>query len=1170
MSSFQHRGSPHAAESGGQEPPRKRHKGVYTPAQGQHYHPQPQTPRYIPGGGGGDRSFSSPPAPPTPSPFSPPTTPHANGRGTSGGGQFGPAAAASWETSQPQAPPLPHGANRRQLSFQGSRGVALSFNYWVGRALSNQVITPSVRQLVTSALAGEPAPEFVEKVPAAKKVVIACVSGLGMAEAEKSMAAGRCPFLMSCSSVPVRHSLEHARSRGPPRAADVQPCAALILWGEKPTISAEERAAMSLSELFQDCEVTFAGSKSAGWKDDVSFHPSLSPSPSPSTPDAGVTSSAPQQEQQQQQQQQQEATTCRGNFWRNQNRDRGKYTLEVEEGGEAARLRLAWDRWDEEVLALKERKGGNLRFEAPDSSLSLTFSCARHLTDQEKKLARQPEAAPPPLVRVVVVDSSSPSSPPTPDNANPSETAKPAATGNSSAAISDGGENTAPEQPPEATAGGGGGDDASPSSTNASAHGHNEVVIRVPLESLDPEAYCLTPAARYRLDMPIRVSEEGPGYVSTEDPMPPQSPPPHPHHQANGERQGQGVRDSQDQGRREIGKVVEELEQEQEQEPEREEEEEDEEEEEGEIEEGELEIAPAPTSGVRNGANGKARVEYGGDSTEDEEDEDEDEEIATISPAGGLKDPSPAAAVEPVAGSGAFAEGTPPSGGQGGGGKSEGNGGLTRVSKQQQRESVFVPPSAEELCPIPSGPRKGTVILGVDCEMVYTKEGLALARATLVNVKGQKVYDELVKPTLQVTDYNTQFSGITAEMLKGVTRTLRDAQREILSFVSAETYLVGHSLDSDLKALRLVHRRLIDTSELYPSSRGKPFKNGLRVLSKTVLGRGIQGGDAGHDSGEDAVASLELALLKMHRGPAFEVPSVWAAKPNPPKESLFESLERRRLSEPLRCKVSGDLEARASAEHPPGTPLWTVFNCGYRREQDAVWTAMRFRRNGGCGGGEGSSGGCSDNQGIPSSSSGDESGSAASPDATAAAGSSSSSYSSSLASSSQGDRTAAMPVTVGAAHFSTAGGMLRDALDSLMPKGGGAGGGKGSSSGPPSLLWVDLPCRRNDFELDDNGNDKNWSSLPEVDRAVSQLYDKMAEGTLLVVVCQGALTSMVNLMAKRTKSRWDANSKERMDVISGRKRDQAQTLSTFDRHDEDELEMVTSECLNGMCFLACK
>lgn len=65
------------------------------------------------------------------------------------------------------------------------RGLAL--RCW---AVALQVLTSSVRQLVVSTLTGEPAPEFVEKVPGANKVVIACVSGLGMAKAEMSMATG--------------------------------------------------------------------------------------------------------------------------------------------------------------------------------------------------------------------------------------------------------------------------------------------------------------------------------------------------------------------------------------------------------------------------------------------------------------------------------------------------------------------------------------------------------------------------------------------------------------------------------------------------------------------------------------------------------------------------------------------------------------------------------------------------------------------------------------------------------------------------------------------------------------------------------------------------------------------------------------------------------------------
>ena len=45
-----------------------------------------------------------------------------------------------------------------------------------------------------------------------------------------------------------------------------------------------------------------------------------------------------------------------------------------------------------------------------------------------------------------------------------------------------------------------------------------------------------------------------------------------------------------------------------------------------------------------------------------------------------------------------------------------------------------------------------------------------------------------------------------------------------------------------------------------------------------------QGGDAGHDSCEDARAALDLALLKVRKGPAF-------GEPQPSGVSLFETLQ---------------------------------------------------------------------------------------------------------------------------------------------------------------------------------------------------------------------------------------------------------------------------------------
>lgn len=43
---------------------------------------------------------------------------------------------------------------------------------------------------------------------------------------------------------------------------------------------------------------------------------------------------------------------------------------------------------------------------------------------------------------------------------------------------------------------------------------------------------------------------------------------------------------------------------------------------------------------------------------------------------------------------------------------------------------------------------------------------------------------------------------------------------------------MGHSLENDLTALKIVHTRVVDTSVLYPSSKGRGFKNALRWLVK--------------------------------------------------------------------------------------------------------------------------------------------------------------------------------------------------------------------------------------------------------------------------------------------------------------------------------------------------
>ena len=88
--------------------------------------------------------------------------------------------------------------------------------------------------------------------------------------------------------------------------------------------------------------------------------------------------------------------------------------------------------------------------------------------------------------------------------------------------------------------------------------------------------------------------------------------------------------------------------------------------------------------------------------------------------------------------------------------------------------------------------------------MVYTTEGSELTRIAVISSEGEMVYEALVKPNNQILDNNTRFSGITEENLLDVKTTLKDVQSFLLDLLSSKSILIGHGLDGDLRALRVI------------------------------------------------------------------------------------------------------------------------------------------------------------------------------------------------------------------------------------------------------------------------------------------------------------------------------------------------------------------------------
>ncbi len=107
------------------------------------------------------------------------------------------------------------------------------------------------------------------------------------------------------------------------------------------------------------------------------------------------------------------------------------------------------------------------------------------------------------------------------------------------------------------------------------------------------------------------------------------------------------------------------------------------------------------------------------------------------------------------------------------------------LSEQELRDNTFPLPgvpfthqhystlSPADFRSTATGNAQAPRLVGLDCEMCVTSKGMQVTRFSLVDEHLRVLADHLVRPSAPVIDYNTRYSGITAEMLAPVTTTLQ-------------------------------------------------------------------------------------------------------------------------------------------------------------------------------------------------------------------------------------------------------------------------------------------------------------------------------------------------------------------------------------------------------------
>lgn len=192
-------------------------------------------------------------------------------------------------------------------------------------------------------------------------------------------------------------------------------------------------------------------------------------------------------------------------------------------------------------------------------------------------------------------------------------------------------------------------------------------------------------------------------------------------------------------------------------------------------------------------------------------------------------------------------------------------------------------------------------IIAIDCEMCETqnpdkKEELdsnALCRVSIVDaVTDEVLLNSLVKPAWPVKDYRTFVNGITEESLRDVKMTLEHVQQFLLALCSEETVIVGHSLNNDLRSMKMEHFCVADSSLLFRAADDPEKTVSLADCAFSVMKTEMP---KVHDSVNDARVALRCVQHYIEKKGKVEPVTRRALKARQAREAIRSQLVVHRI-----------------------------------------------------------------------------------------------------------------------------------------------------------------------------------------------------------------------------------------------------------------------------------